>query len=141
MDNLTVSSSSPDLNGEKSASPSILNVPKILAVDKAHSRLWKGICWHHSASPDGKVRDWPGIVKYHTSYRVDFNIVGKEEYERRLAAKEGKSFQPPWKAVGYHGGIELVDDGVLFNQGRPLSGELKVIGKFAPITFVQSAEF
>jgi hypothetical protein len=36
------------------------------------------------------------------SYRADFEIVTKEEFERRLAAHEGKVFQKPWAAVGYH---------------------------------------
>lgn len=107
--------------GPSSENSSTSSAPKILpAIDKAHSRAWKGIVWHHSASPDGNVRDWPGIVKYHTSYRVDFNIVTKEEYDRRFNAtpKLGKSFLPPWRAVGYHGGIELVDGEAVYCQGR-----------------------
>ena len=91
-----------------------------ISIDTSHSRPWKGIVWHHSASPDGAIRDWPGIVKYHTSYRIDFDIVTPEEFERRLATHEGKVFQKPWKDVGYHGGTECVDGKVVFNWGRPL---------------------
>ncbi len=59
-----------------------------IKIDTSKSRLWKGIVWHHSASPDGVTRDWGAIVKYHTSYRVDFNIVSKEEFDRRLKARK-----------------------------------------------------
>ena len=85
------------------------------------SRAWKGMVWHHSASPDGVARDWPGIAHYHTSYRIDFNIVSKEDYDRRLAAKEGAHFEVPWRAVGYNGGVELVAGIPVFWPGRPLS--------------------
>ncbi|OGS06053.1 MAG: hypothetical protein A3J70_08390 [Elusimicrobia bacterium RIFCSPHIGHO2_02_FULL_61_10] len=95
--------------------------PKLdLAIDPSRSRPWKGIVWHHSASPDGVGRDWGAIVRYHTSYRVDFQIVTAEEFERRLKLGEGRSFQKPWKSVGYHGGTELVNGAAVFNWGRPL---------------------
>ena len=81
---------------------------------------WQGIVWHHSASPDLVTRDWNGIVKYHTSYRIDFETVTKEEFERRIKSNEGKYFQTPWKAVGYHAGIELVGGIPILNIGRPL---------------------
>lgn len=92
-----------------------------LTIPMAGARKWKGICWHHSASPDKVTRDWESIVKYHTSYRVDFDIVTKEEFERRLAAHKGKVFQKPWNAVGYHAGTELVNGKPVFSWGRALS--------------------
>ena len=96
--------------------------PKLdIAMDISRSRPWKGIVWHHSATPDGAAKDWDAIRKFHTSYRVDFQIVSEVEYRRRLAAGEGKSFQPPWKDIGYHGGTEWVNGQVAFNWGRPLS--------------------
>lgn len=91
-----------------------------LLIDSSRSRPWKGIVWHHSASPDGVGRDWAGIVKYHTSYRVDFQIVSAVEFERRLQLGQGSSFQKPWKDVGYHGGTELVNGAAVFSWGRPL---------------------
>jgi len=93
----------------------------MIEIVKTGSLPWRGIVWHHSSSPDGNLRDWQGIVKYHTSYRIDFNIVSKEVFDKRLAANDGKSFQVPWKAVGYHGGIEFENDQMVFNPGRPLS--------------------
>lgn len=80
------------------------------------------------------TRDWDAIRKYHTSYRVDFNIVSKEEFERRLKAKDGKSFQTPWRDVGYHGGTEWVDGKVIFAKGRPLN----MIGAHAGVAGVSS---
>ena len=114
MESTSIPASTPTLP----ESSSIVTLP---VIDKAGSRPWKGIVWHHSAGPDGKIRDWPGIVKYHTSYRIDFDIVTKEDYERREAAKDGKKFEEPWSAVGYHGGIELVGTDAVFMAGRPLS--------------------
>lgn len=93
----------------------------IEALDLTNALNWRGIVIHHSASPDGATRDWPGIVHYHTSYRIDYNIVTKEEFERRLKLADGKVFQTPWKAVGYHAGLELVDGAVQVCPGRPLS--------------------
>ena len=96
--------------------------PKLdLRIDVSNSRSWAGIVWHHSASPDTVTRDWDGIVKYHISYRIDFNIVTQEEFERRLKSGDGKIFQKPWNAVGYHGGTELVNGEPVFHWGRPLS--------------------
>ncbi len=98
------------------------------------ARPWKGIVWHHSASPDRATRDWDGIVKYHTSYRIDFEIVTADEFSRRLAAHEGKMFQKPWKDVGYHGGTELVNGKPVFHWGRPLS----MVGAHAGVSGVSN---
>ncbi len=91
-----------------------------IVIDASKSRPWKGIVWHHSASPDGITRDWDAIVKFHTSYRVDFNIVTKEEFDRRLETRKGTTFQTPWRDVGYHGGIEWINNVVVYQAGRSL---------------------
>ena len=99
-----------------------ISKPKMdLKIPLVGARSWKGIVWHHSASPDRKKRDWDGIVKYHTSFRIDFDIVSAEEFERRLASHQGKVFQKPWKAVGYHGGTEIIGDTPAFFWGRSLN--------------------
>lgn len=99
-----------------------MDKPKLdIEIDMAATRPWKGIVWHHSASPDGATRDWDGIVRYHTSHRVDFEIVTPQEFEHRLALRHGTTFQRPWKDVGYHGGTELVDGSPTFHWGRPLT--------------------
>lgn len=92
-----------------------------IKIDVSNSRHWEGIVWHHSASPDGIMRDWDAIVKYHKSYRVDFNIATKEEFELRLKEKRGTNFETPWKDVGYHSGIEWINDKVVFHWGRMLT--------------------
>lgn len=91
-----------------------------IKIDTVLSRPWKGIVWHHSLSTDGQERNWDAIVRYHTSYRVDFSIVTKEDFERRLQATDGKVFERPWRDVGYHGGTEWVNGKVVSNWGRPL---------------------
>ncbi len=96
--------------------------PKLdIPIGTTGARPWKGIVWHHSASPDGATRDWDGIARYHTSHRVDFEIVSPQEFERRLALRQGASFQRPWKDVGYHGGTEFVGESPAFHWGRRLS--------------------
>lgn len=109
---------------EKSLPAAAPNPPKPkldLEIPMKDSRLWKGIVVHHSASPDGVNRDWDGIIKYHTSYRADFEIVSKEEFERRLAAHKGEVLEKPWRAVGYHMATEFVNGDPVFHWGRPLS--------------------
>jgi len=91
-----------------------------IAIDSSYS--WKGIVWHHSATKDDPVsKNWDGIVKYHTSYRIDGVIVTKEEFERLKKEGKGHLFEPPWQAVGYHGGVESEDNRLIFRWGRPLS--------------------
>ncbi|MBI2069463.1 MAG: hypothetical protein HYT79_02595 [Elusimicrobia bacterium] len=92
-----------------------------IPIDLANSRPWKGIVWHHSATADGPGRNWDAIVRFHTSYRIDGQIVTAEEFERKLRLNQGKSFLKPWKDVGYHGGTEWANGQVIFHWGRPLS--------------------
>ena len=87
---------------------------------KIKSRKWRGIVWHHSASPDSITRDWEGIVRYHKSYRVDFNIVTEREFERMRKEKQGKVFEEPWKDVGYNFGTEWENKKIICNIGRSL---------------------
>ena len=46
-------------------------------IDGAVTFLW--IVIHHSAGKDGSTYDWPGIKKYHMSYRHDGQIITKEQ--------------------------------------------------------------
>ncbi len=79
------------------------------------------IVWHHSFSPDNVIRDWDGIVKYHTSYRVDYRIVSKDEFFRMRREGQGKRFEKPWRAEGYYGCVENVNGKEVIHTGRPLS--------------------
>jgi hypothetical protein len=101
-----------------------MDKPKLaIPIDVATSRPWKGLVLHHSATPDGQMRDWDGIRRYHMSWRIDFSPCkgGKEEFDRRLAAGDGKVFQQPWKDIAYHAGIEYVNGQLTFQWGRPLN--------------------
>ncbi|OGS32988.1 MAG: hypothetical protein A2218_10400 [Elusimicrobia bacterium RIFOXYA2_FULL_53_38] len=98
-----------------------MDKPKLtLNIDISRSRPWSGIVWHHSATADGISRDWYAIRKYHTSFRIDGDIVTEDEYKRRLAAGKGSSFQTPWSDIAYHGGTERVNGQLVFNWGRSL---------------------
>jgi len=99
----------------------IITKPKLdLTLDTSYK--WKGIVWHHSASPDKPLlEDWPAIVRYHTSYRIDGVIVTEEVFNERESKKQGHLFEKPWRDVGYHGGVELVNNIPVFHFGRPLT--------------------
>ena len=87
----------------------------------ADSQPWKGLVLHHSASPDGQIRDWDGIRKYHTSYRVDFKMVTKVEFMHLLEIKDGTVFQGAWSDIGYHWGVERVENQLQAIPGRPMA--------------------
>lgn len=83
-----------------------------------HSKKWKGIVLHGSATVDGKLNDWEGIRKYHTSYRIDGNIVTEEVFNQRILIGSGKKFEKPWSQIGYHAGQEIDGMAVEFKLGR-----------------------
>lgn len=101
------------------------------AIIEANPRLfvgkredWIKVEWvieHHSLTRDQGVKDWVSICRYHMSYRIDHEIVSQEEFERRLKAKDGKSFQKPWRAVGYGCGAERVNGELKVFPGRSLA--------------------
>ena len=82
---------------------------------------WRYIVLHHSSKPDGETLDWPGIRKYHTSYRIDYHIVSEDDYHVRVAANDGDVFETPWSDIGYHFGVEDVYGELEVLFGRPLT--------------------
>jgi len=60
------------------------------------SRKWTHIVLHHSYTEDGKTVDWTAIKRYHIE-------------------------EKGWDDIGYHFGIERVDDKYQLMIGRPLS--------------------
>jgi hypothetical protein len=78
------------------------------------------IMCHHSTTLDSQTFDIQGIWDYHMSYRIDFHIVGREEYLQRFAIKDGKVFQAAWSDVGYNALVETIGKHVHVVMGRPL---------------------
>ena len=92
----------------------------IPTFDITNSISWSGIVVHHSATPDGKLNDWEGIRKFHTSWRYDGNIIVKEKGENLLANGDKRVLRP-WVDIAYHFGLERVNDALQVMIGRPLS--------------------
>lgn len=98
--------------------PKLLLDPIISTSDRIRS--WQGIVLHHSATVDGKTNDWDAIRRYHTSYRIDGNIVTAAVFKQRQAAKQGQHFEEPWTEIGYHLGLEMVNEELKICRGRSL---------------------
>ena len=92
-------------------------------IDVKNSRKWTGVVWHHSDQVDHPgINDFNGIVKFHTSYRIDYNIVTKDEFDTKFKLEPTKhKFEKPWRYVGYNGVVERVDNKLVYNYGRPIS--------------------
>lgn len=97
------------------------------------ARKWTGIVLHHSATDDDAMADnWKAIERFHTSWRIGGRIMNPEEvgkYKADLDALQGKPIPEswkwnavvrPWRAVGYHAGIEKVGGVLRFQMGRTL---------------------
>jgi hypothetical protein len=77
---------------------------------------------HHSFNKDhGTLVDTQGTRKYHMSYRIDYHIVSKQEYFRRLKIKDGKKFQKPWIDLGYYFTEEYINNQPEILVGRPMN--------------------
>lgn len=81
---------------------------------------WKSIIIHHSATDDdNELQDWDGIKKFHTSWRLGGKIISKAEGKKLLS--EGKPVLKPWADIGYHWGLELINNKLVFQRGRSLT--------------------
>lgn len=78
----------------------------------------KYIIIHHSATKDGQTVDWEAITRYHTSWRYNGQIISALKAEE-LINKGVKGVESPWRDIGYHWGIEIVNNEVVVMQGRP----------------------
>lgn len=79
-----------------------------------------GICLHHSATADGKHRDFDAIRRYHMSPAHNGNSISPENYAA-LKATGVQGLKAPWDEIGYHGLIERVDGLPVFIAGRSLT--------------------
>jgi len=76
------------------------------------------IVLHHSLTRDGATVSWPAIRKYHTSYKCEGYSVDPDQVPALIA--QGAPVTPPWSDIGYHIGIELVDQHYEILIGRML---------------------
>lgn len=74
---------------------------------------------HHSLTPDGATVSWQAIRTYHTSYRRNGKIVTPEAARDMMA--RGLTVEKPWRAIGYHFGIELVNNRYEILGGRSMT--------------------
>jgi len=69
----------------------------------------KYIILHHSATRDGNAFDWQAIRRFHKSWRYDGKIITEQEAHERIGRGE-KGILSPWRDIGYHFGIEKIND-------------------------------
>ena len=93
---------------------------EIPILDITNALAWTGIVIHHSATKDGNLNDWEGIRKFHTSYRLNGDIISKDK-ARELTDLGEKRIVKPWTDIGYHFGLERVGGDLQVQVGRPLS--------------------
>lgn len=112
-------------NLKTASTPILPNFKPVTSIVSAtwydNCRSWKGVVIHHSATVDGRANDWKAIKKYHTSYRIDGEIVDEVTFKQRQMLGSGKVFEKPWSDIGYHGGWELEGDLYVFKVGRSWS--------------------
>ena len=76
----------------------------------------KNIILHHSATQDNGTVSWQAIRRYHTSYRCEGRIITREqkleieETNTHLPSNKRKVVKAPWRDIGYHVGIENVNN-------------------------------
>lgn len=92
---------------------------KALGVVLEGGPKWEYLVHHHSEGKDDATHyDWPAIRKYHMSYRVNYEIKTKAEFEALKASGKPGKYEEPWPDIGYHFGIEQ-SNGYRFSVGRP----------------------
>lgn len=81
--------------------------------------MFNKIIIHHSLTKDGKVVDWQAIRRYHMGWAYMNNTITASEAQQLI--KDGKRVKSPWTDIGYHFGIELVNDTYEILAGRYLN--------------------
>jgi hypothetical protein len=76
----------------------------------------KQIILHHSLTKDNQTVSWGAIRKYHKSYAFNGKIISKEE--AKYCMESGQHIKKPWRDIGYHFGIELINDSYEILMGR-----------------------
>lgn len=79
----------------------------------------KRIILHHSLTKDSETVSWNAIRRYHKSYAYQGKIIYKlaaDKYKQK-----GYYVKYPWSDIGYHFGIELINDEYEILMGRMLT--------------------
>lgn len=74
------------------------------------------IILHHSLTEDSRTVSWQAIRRYHKSWAYRGKII-TEAWGRELV-EQGFSTKEPWRDIGYHYGIELINDAYEILLGR-----------------------
>ena len=75
------------------------------------------IILHHSLTADGKVVNWQAIRNYHKSWKFKGRAVTEAE-AHKLIMQGVKGVIGPWRDIGYHFGIELINNHYEILLGR-----------------------
>lgn len=74
---------------------------------------------HHSLTTDGDTVSWSAITRFHMSYSVGGHIIREADALARIA--RGEYVRRPWKANGYHLGVEIIDGKYQMLVGRQIT--------------------
>ena len=77
------------------------------------------IVLHHSLTSDETTVAWSAIRNFHTSYRHQGRIITPEKASDLIA--QGYSVEKPWQDIGYHYGIEQINDTQEILAGRMMT--------------------
>lgn len=74
---------------------------------------------HCSATEDGRNLSWNAIRRYHTSWKHDGRAITADE--AGMLSAQGRKVDRPWLEIGYHFGIERIDDRYEILVGRQMT--------------------
>jgi hypothetical protein len=77
------------------------------------------IVLHHSLTADSQTVSWNAIRRYHTSWKYKGRIISPDQVQDLI--EKGASVERPWSDIGYHYGIEQVDDRYEILVGRMMN--------------------
>lgn len=97
----------------------VITVAELKESLKSKLRAWEYIIIHHSQTRDKKIlSDFEAIKNYHMSYRLNGDVITKEQADSLVA--QGKTVIVPWKDIAYHYVIEYKDDKLVLREARDM---------------------
>jgi len=94
--------------GVKNVEKALLEISKAVICYEVDFMKPEYIIIHHSLTKDNQTVSWQAIRKYHMAYVYNDKIITANEATALEA--QGKVVKHPWKNIGYHFGIELIND-------------------------------